>query len=77
MFENSKGFFCKTMILFIIIGFALRMIVGTLLTYNYDVFSWALIISNIQEGSGLYDVTGYNYPPVWGYFLDLGRGFRP
>ena len=69
MFENSKGFFCKTMILFIIIGFALRMIVGTLLTYNYDVFSWALIISNIQEGSGLYDVTGYNYPPVWGYFL--------
>ena len=71
MFENSKGFFCKTMILIIIAGMAIRLILGTLLTYNYDVFSWALIISNIQAGSELYDVTGYNYPPVWGYFLAI------
>ena len=69
IFGNSKGFFCRTMLLIIIIGVAIRLVVGSLLTYNYDVFSWALIISNIQEGSGLYDVTGYNYPPVWGHLL--------
>ncbi len=71
MFENDRGFFCKTMIAVIVLGVVLRMVIGTLLTYNYDVFSWALIISNIQAGSGLYDVTGYNYPPVWGSFLAI------
>ena len=71
LFEDSKGFLCRTMIVFIIIGIALRLIVGTLMSYNYDVFSWTLIISNIQGGSGLYDVTGYNYPPVWGHFLAI------
>lgn len=69
MFE--KGFLCRTMILVIVVGIAIRLAVGALLTYNYDVYSWALIISNIQAGSGLYDVTGYNYPPVWGSYLAL------
>ncbi len=71
MLGEKIRFFCPWMIAAIIIGVTIRLIIGGLLSYNYDVFSWALIISNIQAGSGLYDVTGYNYPPVWGYILGL------
>ncbi len=45
------------------------MVVGTLLTYGYDVSHWALVMSNISSGNGLYDLTGYFYTPVWGYIL--------
>lgn len=71
MLGEKIRFLCPWMIAAIVIGVAVRLIIGGLLSYNYDVFSWALIISNIQAGSGLYDVTGYNYPPVWGYILAL------
>ncbi len=71
MFDGSRGFLCKWMLLVILVGVSLRLIIGALLTYNYDIFSWALIIANIQEGSGLYEVTGYNYTPVWGHFLAI------
>ncbi len=71
MLGEKIRFLCPWMIATIVIGVAVRLIIGGLLSYNYDVFSWALIISNIQAGSGLYDVTGYNYPPVWGYILGL------
>ncbi len=53
----------------IVIGIALRLVIGTFLTYTYDVHSWALIISNFESGNGLYDVAGYNYAPPWGYIL--------
>lgn len=51
------------------IGIAIRFVLAGMLTYTYDVHSWALIISNFESGNGLYDVTGYNYAPPWGYVL--------
>jgi len=75
LFDESRSFICKGIILALVAGLVARFAIGTLLTYNYDVYSWALIISNIQAGSGLYDVTGYNYPPVWGYILGLFAQF--
>jgi len=55
----------------IVIGIILRFAVGFVFTYNYDVYHWALTISNIEAGNGLYDVAGYYYTPVWGYLLAL------
>lgn len=55
-------------------GLLVRMVVGVLLNYGYDVSHWALVMSNISSGNGLYDLTGYFYTPVWGYilaFIDL------
>jgi hypothetical protein len=71
IFDGCRGFLCKWMIIVMIAGVAIRMAISPLLTYNYDFYSWALIISNMQAGCGLYDVAGYNYPPVWGYFLGI------
>jgi len=73
--QNPRGFLCGWMLMVIAIGVAIRFSLGLLLTYNYDVYSWALIISNIQAGSGLYETAGYNYPPVWGYFLAIMAQF--
>lgn len=52
-----------------VIGLLVRVLVGTVLNYGYDVHHWALVMSNISSGNGLYDITGYFYTPVWGYFL--------
>ena len=68
MFDDRR-LLCKWMILIIVIGIALRLVLGVMLKYNSDAYSWALIISNINSGNGLYDVAGYNYSPVWGYIL--------
>ncbi|MBR6911071.1 MAG: DUF2029 domain-containing protein [Candidatus Methanomethylophilaceae archaeon] len=68
-FFRDDRFFCKGMIITIILGIAIRLIIGVVLKFNEDAYSWAVIISNIEAGSGLYDVSGYNYPPVWGYIL--------
>ncbi len=63
------GFLCRNVIIILIIGLAIRYVVGFFLTYTYDVHSWALIISNFESGNGLYDVAGHNYTPPWGYIL--------
>ncbi len=75
LFDDSRSFLCKGIIIALAVGLAARFAIGTLLSYNYDVFSWALIISNIEAGNGLYDVTGYNYTPVWGYILGIFAQF--
>ena len=59
----------------IIIGIAVRLVLGYLLTYNYDVYHWALTISNFEAGNGLYEVAGYYYSPVWGYILGVFSQF--
>jgi uncharacterized membrane protein len=57
-------------ILFIVIlGMALRLILGVFLTYNFDVSHWAQIVENIRSGNGLYELDGYYYTPPWGYML--------
>ena len=62
-------FLCKQILCVIAIGLLIRYILGFTLTYTYDVHSWARIISNFEAGLGLYDISGYNYAPVWGYIL--------
>lgn len=69
MFFDDRKFLCKGILLIIVIGIAVRLISGTLLTYNYDVYHWTLTISNYEAGNGLYQTAGYYYTPVWGYIL--------
>jgi len=75
LFDDSPKFLCKGIIAVIIIGIAIRLSVGTLLTYNYDVYHWALTISNFEAGNGLYDTAGYYYTPAWGYILGVFTQF--
>ncbi len=65
----GSRFLSKRVLCIIAIGLAVRLIVAGTLTFTYDVHSWALIISNFEAGNGLYDVSGYNYAPPWGYVL--------
>lgn len=51
------------------VAIAVRIVLMPLLTYDYDIYHWGLIIENIQSGNGLYDTAGYYYTPVWGYIL--------
>lgn len=53
----------------LIVGLFIRATLSCLFTYCYDVSFWALVIENIQSGSGLYELPGYYYTPVWGYFI--------
>jgi len=57
--------------LFVIVAAALliRLVLMPLLTYDFDIYHWALIISNINSGNNLYNLDGYYYTPVWGYML--------
>ena len=59
------------LILFALIGIVIRLILTPLLTRTYDVASWGELIENIRAGEGLYDVKGYYYTPLWGYFLNV------
>ena len=53
-----------------VIGLIVRlMIIPTTLVYDSNF--WAIVIRNIETGSGLYDLEGYYYTPVWGYVLGL------
>lgn len=68
---RSLGPLFKYAVAILVVGLAVRLVLGTVLTYTYDVHSWALIISNIESGNGLYGINGYNYAPPWGYVLGL------
>lgn len=63
------GFLCKRIIAFIAAGLVIRLVVGCVLTYTFDVTSWAVVITNFETGNGLYGLAGYNYAPPWGYVL--------
>jgi len=57
--------------LVIIVAAALliRLVLMPLFVYDFDIYHWALIISNINSGNNLYNLDGYYYTPVWGYIL--------
>jgi len=57
------------LVLMVIIGLLVRLVLMPLLTYDFDMYHWALIVSNINSGHGLYELDGYYYTPVWGYFM--------
>lgn len=67
--KNRNRFLVRNIILMVVIGLIARYVLGFLMTYNYDVHSWALIMENIESGNGLYGLAGYNYAPPWGYIL--------
>ena len=71
MLFDDRRFLCKGIVLVIIIGIAIRLALGYLMSYNYDIYHWALTISNFEAGNGLYDTAGYYYTPVWGYILGV------
>ena len=55
------------------VALLVRLVLMPLLTYDYDIYHWAVIIQNFQSGNGLYDVAGYYYTPTWGYILRLSK----
>ena len=55
--------------MFLVIGLIVRFVCAPLLTYDYDIYHWAVIMQNIDSGNGLYELTGYFYTPVWGYIM--------
>lgn len=68
---SNGGFLCRSILIMIVIGVAVRLLLGTFLTCPDDVHSWALVIANFEAGGGLYDIAGYNYMPPWGYILGV------
>jgi hypothetical protein len=69
MFFDDRRFLCRGMALTLLVGIALRVVIGITLEYNNDVTAWTNTLANIESGNGLYNVAGYYYPPVWGYIL--------
>lgn len=71
--SGRKHFFLSPLglVLILVIGLLVRIVVGTLFTYGYDVYHWALVMSNLSSGNGLYGLAGYFYTPVWGYILSF------
>lgn len=61
-------------ILIAVAGLIIRACLIPFFTYSYDIYHWALTISNLQSGEGLYGLSGYYYTPVWGYLLS-GIGY--
>jgi len=59
----------KILILIVLIGLTVRLVLMPLLTYEYDIYHWGVIIGNINSGNNLYDLTGYFYTPTWGYMM--------
>ena len=58
----------------LLLAAVVRVVLMPLLVYDFDIYHWALIMENIQNGDGLYDVAGYYYTPVWGYILGFMTG---
>ena len=67
--DYGTSFICRPVLAFLLLGLVVRAVVGILMTYTFDVHSWALIIANFESGNGLYGLDGYYYAPPWGYFL--------
>jgi len=67
--ESAISFVKRPLFLIVAIGLVIRLVLMPLLSYDYDIYHWALVISNINSGNGLYGLDGYYYTPVWGYLL--------
>lgn len=52
-----------------VVGLTIRAVISIVFTHSYDIAYWGYIIENIQSDSGLYELPGYYYTPVWGYFI--------
>lgn len=70
------SFVKKPLFLILIAGLVLRFVLMPLFAYEYDIYHWALIASNIDSGNGLYELDGYYYTPVWGYILGFMSFFQ-
>ena len=76
----KSGLMSSMLVKAIIVGVVLRLCLLPL-SLPYDADFWSLTIRNIDIGSGLYELEGYYYPPVWGYMLGFvsavtGFGFQ-
>lgn len=67
--HSMSSFFRRPLVLIVLVGLILRFVLMPLVTYDFDIYHWALIIENINSGNNLYDLAGYYYTPVWGYIL--------
>jgi len=67
--SSVSSFLKKPVFLIVTSALLIRLILMPLLTYDYDIYHWGLIISNIDSGNNLYNLDGYYYTPVWGYLL--------
>jgi Predicted integral membrane protein len=65
----------KVFVLIILVGLTVRLVLMPLLTYEYDIYHWGVIVANINSGNNLYDLTGYFYTPVWGYMMGAITAF--
>lgn len=63
------AFFKRPLVIILSVGLLIRIALIPLATYNYDIPFWATTIQHAQSGSGLYELQGYYYTPVWGYIL--------
>ena len=76
IFQKMKGAVkSHPLITIMVIGMIIRLIIIPT-TLVYDSNYWAIVIRNIETGSGLYDLEGYYYTPVWGYMLGLISAFQ-
>ena len=41
----------------VVVALVVRIVLMPLLTYDYDIYHWGVIIQNLQSGNGLYDVS--------------------
>ncbi len=65
----TSGILKHPVLAVVIIAVAIRLVLSPFLTYDFDIYHWGVIIENFQSGNGLYEIAGYYYTPVWGYFL--------
>ena len=62
------SFIKKPLVLIVLFGLLIRFALVPL-AYDFDIYHWALTISNVNGGHNLYEIDGYYYTPVWGYLL--------
>ena len=74
--DDAVPFICRTVLIVLLIGIAVRLMIGFLMTHVYDMQHWGVVVQNINSGNGLYEITGFFYTPVWGYLLGVGALFQ-
>lgn len=67
--EGIKSLIKRPLFLIIIAGLVIRLVLMPLFSHDYDIYHWALVVSDINSGNNLYNLDGYYYTPVWGYLL--------
>lgn len=55
----------------IVIGLAVRLLVGYFFTFPYDCGNWAKIAETVVAGEDLYERPDNYYAPIWGYLLSF------